>query len=60
MENLLLTYFMDDNYVFQNKKAGEEFGTALHCFENFVQVLLNRRHLPLFTFSICGMHMLIC
>lgn len=59
MENLLLSYLMDDIYVFQSKKAGEEFDTTLQSFVNLVEVFPNRRHLPSFTFSLCGMHTLL-
>lgn len=60
MENLLLTYFMDvKTNIFQNRKSGEEFGTALHCFVNSAKVLPNRRHLPSYAFSLCAMCMLL-
>lgn len=42
-----------DNYVFQNKKAGEECGTVLHYFVHFTKVLPNIR-LPA-SFSLCDM-----
>lgn len=51
MENLLLTYFMDDKTnIFQNRKSDEEFGTALRCFVNSAKVIPNRRHLPSYAF----------
>ena len=60
MENLLLTYFMDGKTnIFQNRKSGEEFGIALHCFVNSAKVIRNRRQLISYAFSLCGMCLLL-